>query len=131
MTGKRLEVIHELLPSTTKFAFLTDPANQTLGTLQTKNIQAAADFLGLSLLHVSAHTPDEIDNAFETAVRGGVGGMIVGADALFAGGASTVTRCDFPGGTASGSPLLAAPPATGRPPNHSPRLSLPPRTARA
>jgi putative ABC transport system substrate-binding protein len=34
---------------------------------------------------VNAHTAEEIDSAFETAVSGGAGGMIVGADALFNG----------------------------------------------
>ena len=75
-TGKRLEVLHELLPSATKFAFLKDPANATLNKLVVPIIQAAADKLGLSVLHVEARTPDELEAAFDTAVRGGAEGMI-------------------------------------------------------
>ena len=45
---------------------------------------AAAASLGLSLLNVYAHTPDEFEAAFDTAVRGGAGGMVIGADLLAA-----------------------------------------------
>ena len=83
ITGKRLEVLHELIPSATKIAFLTDPGNTTLSKLQLPQIQAAADSLGLSLLNIYAHSPDDFEAAFDTAIRAGAGGMIVGIDALF------------------------------------------------
>lgn len=86
LAGKRLEVLRELLPAATKFAFLTDPGNLVLGKLQTKAIEAAKDRLGVEIVHVSARTADEFDVAFEAAVREGVRGMIVGADVLFADG---------------------------------------------
>jgi putative ABC transport system substrate-binding protein len=76
-------MLHELVPSATKFAFLTDPGNLTLTQLQMRNIKAAADSLGLKILNVTAHTQDELEAAFETAVREGAGGMVVGADAIF------------------------------------------------
>jgi putative ABC transport system substrate-binding protein len=83
LTGKRLELLHELVPSVTKVAFLSDPGNLKLGELQKRSLQAAADSLGLSLLYVKAHTPDEYEAAFEASVRAGAGGMVVGADSLF------------------------------------------------
>jgi putative tryptophan/tyrosine transport system substrate-binding protein len=83
LTGKRVEVLRELLPSVIKFAFLTDSGNLTLTQLQMRHVKAAADSLGLSILNVTAHTQDELEAAFETAVRAGAGGMIVGADAVF------------------------------------------------
>jgi putative tryptophan/tyrosine transport system substrate-binding protein len=89
MTGKRLEVLHELIPSATRIAFLTDPGNTTLSKLQLPQIQAAADSLGLSLLNVYAHSPDDFEAAFDTAIRGGAGGMIVGVDGLFNAGSAT------------------------------------------
>ena len=79
-------MLHELVPSATKFAFLTDPGNLTLTQLQMRNIKAAADWLGLKILNVTAHTQDELEAAFETAVREGAGGMVVGADAISQGG---------------------------------------------
>jgi putative ABC transport system substrate-binding protein len=81
--AKQLEILHQLVPSATKFAFLTDPGNTTTRKLVSPLIQAAADSLGLGLLNVNAHTPDEFEAAFEGAVRGGAGGIIVGSDAVF------------------------------------------------
>jgi putative tryptophan/tyrosine transport system substrate-binding protein len=89
LSGKRLEVLHEMIPSVAKLAFLADPGNTTFGKLQTQQIQAAANSLGLGISYVYAHNPDEFDAAFQAAVREGAGGMVIGADALFAGGNAT------------------------------------------
>jgi putative ABC transport system substrate-binding protein len=89
LSGKRLEVLHELVPSAAKFAFFTDPSNTTLGKLQMQQVQAAANSFGLGILNVYARNPDEFDAAFEAAVREGAGGIIIGADALFASGNAT------------------------------------------
>jgi putative ABC transport system substrate-binding protein len=86
LSGKRLEVLHELVPSVAKFASLTDPGSTTLGKLQMQQVQAAANSFGLGVLNVYARNPDEFDAAFEAAVREGAGGMIIGSDSLFAGG---------------------------------------------
>jgi putative ABC transport system substrate-binding protein len=83
LVGKQLEILHELVPSATKFAFLTDPGNATLSQLAMPLVQAAADSLGLSLLHVDARTPDEFEAAFDTAARGGAEGILLGVDSLF------------------------------------------------
>jgi putative ABC transport system substrate-binding protein len=92
LSGKRLEVLHELVPSVAKFAFLTDPSNATLTKLQIQQVQAAANSFGLGVLNVYARNPDEFDAAFEAAVREGAGGMIMGTDAVFqAGNATTLT----------------------------------------
>jgi putative ABC transport system substrate-binding protein len=76
-------VLHELIPSVTKFAFLSDPGLSWVGEIQTRNLKAAADSLGLSLLNVKAHSPDEFEAAFETAARAGAGAIVIGADPLF------------------------------------------------
>jgi putative ABC transport system substrate-binding protein len=80
---KELEILHELVPSVTTFALLTDTRNTTLSKISLAYIQAAAGSLGLSLLNVNAHAPDEFEVAFETAVRAGAGGMVAGSDQLF------------------------------------------------
>ncbi len=71
LIGKRVEILREFVPSVTKFAFLTDPGNLTLTQLQLRNVKAAADLLDLNILNVTAHTQDELEAAFETAVREG------------------------------------------------------------
>jgi putative ABC transport system substrate-binding protein len=57
--------------------------------LQLPQFKAAADSLGLGVLnvhaHTSAHTSDELEGAFETAVRGGAGGVVIGVNAMFYG----------------------------------------------
>jgi putative ABC transport system substrate-binding protein len=83
LSAKQLEILHELVPVVTKFALLQDPANSTFNKLVTPYIQAAADSLHLGLLLVKAQTPDEFEAAFEAAVHGGAGGMIVSADPIF------------------------------------------------
>jgi putative ABC transport system substrate-binding protein len=83
LTGKRFEVLHELVPSATKFAFLTDPENREINELQIPLARAAAHSLGLNLLNVNAHKPDELEAVFETSVREGAGGMVLGGDAVF------------------------------------------------
>ena len=45
MTGKRVEVLRELVPSLKKFAFLTNPRDLRLGKVETREAQAAADSL--------------------------------------------------------------------------------------
>jgi putative ABC transport system substrate-binding protein len=81
--AKQLQILHELVPSATKFAWLTDPANTTIRKLTTPHIQAAADSLGVGLLNVYAHTEADYEAAFDAAVSGGAGGMVVGGDPYF------------------------------------------------
>jgi putative tryptophan/tyrosine transport system substrate-binding protein len=85
MTGKRIEVLRELVPSLTKFAFLTIPREVTVSKNETREAQAAADLLGLNLLIVNAFNLDEVEAAFETSVREGAGGVVVGTNGQFYG----------------------------------------------
>ncbi len=80
--AKQVEILHELVPTATKFAFLIDPRNTTNSNARAAHLQAAADSLGLSLLRVNTQSLDEFEAAFEAAVRGGAGGMIVGIEPL-------------------------------------------------
>jgi len=80
--AKQVEMLHELVPTATKFAFLIDPRNTTNSNARAAHLQAAADSLGLSLLRVNTRSLDEFEAAFEAAVRGGAGGMIVGIEPL-------------------------------------------------
>jgi putative ABC transport system substrate-binding protein len=83
LADKRIQMLHELIPSVTKYAYITDPGNEALAKLQLPQVQAVADSLGLGVLNVYAHTSDELEGAFEAAVRGGAGGMVIGPDVVF------------------------------------------------
>jgi putative ABC transport system substrate-binding protein len=85
LADKRIQMLHELIPSVTKYAYITDPGNEALARLQLPQVQAVADSLGLSVLNVYAHTSDELERAFDAAVRGGAGGMVIGPDIVFYG----------------------------------------------
>jgi putative tryptophan/tyrosine transport system substrate-binding protein len=90
-TGKRLEVLQQLVPSAKKFAFLANPVAVLLTKVETEAFQAAAHSLGLNLLIVNARNlGEELEAAFETSVREGAGGMVIGSNATFVNPTQTV-----------------------------------------
>jgi putative tryptophan/tyrosine transport system substrate-binding protein len=82
LADKRLELLRELVPSATVIGFLSNPTNPASDS-ETRNIQAAADALGLKLPVVNAPAEGDIDAAFASFVQQGVKAVIVGGDALF------------------------------------------------
>src|SRR5262249_24393636 len=69
VVAKRVEVMHELMPTVTRFAFLINPANQALAEGDTREAQETARALGLNLLILNASNPSETDAAFATLVH--------------------------------------------------------------
>jgi putative ABC transport system substrate-binding protein len=87
MTPKRLQVLRELLPTTTIMAVLVNPTNAP-ATVETevKQVQAAAHTLGLQMVHVlQASTERELDSAFSTLIQRRAGGLVISADTFFSG----------------------------------------------
>jgi putative ABC transport system substrate-binding protein len=80
---KRLELLHEIIPTATAFALLINPSNPTLAEPTTREIRASARTLGVQLHVVSASTDNEIEHAFASLANLGVGGLVIGSDALF------------------------------------------------
>jgi putative tryptophan/tyrosine transport system substrate-binding protein len=83
LMGKRLGLLHELVPTAADVAVLANPTSRTVTESETSNLQDAARSLGLRLHTVRASTPDEIDAAFGTLVELRAGGLVVSADELF------------------------------------------------
>ena len=79
---KRLEVLHELIPTATKFAGLVNPANLATAQDAMHRVSIAARRLGLQIIFVEANTEAEIDKAFVSAVRQGAAGLLAD-DAYF------------------------------------------------
>ena len=79
---KKLELLHELVPTATSIAVLLNPTTPSAET-QLSDLQAAARTLGLQLHFLRASTEHEIDDAFETLVQLRAGGLVVGPDAFF------------------------------------------------
>jgi putative tryptophan/tyrosine transport system substrate-binding protein len=79
---KRLELLHELVPTTTIIAVLVNPTNPNAETLL-KDLLAAARRLGLKLQVLNAHTERDFDTVFATLVDMQAGGLLIGTDGLF------------------------------------------------
>ena len=81
--AKRLEVLHELVPTATMIAGLVNPTNPVIAETETRDLQAAARTLGLTLHMLHASSEQEIDTAFMTLVQVRAGALVIGTDALF------------------------------------------------
>jgi putative ABC transport system substrate-binding protein len=80
---KRLELLHELVPTASIIALLVNPTNPGLAETLSRDLQAAARTLGLQLHVLHASTDRDIDTIFATLVQRRPGGLVIGNDALF------------------------------------------------
>jgi putative ABC transport system substrate-binding protein len=83
VAAKRLELLHELVPTATIVALLVNPTSTALAETTTRELEAAARTLGLEFHVLHASSEGEIDAAFATLVRLQAGALVIGADALF------------------------------------------------
>jgi putative ABC transport system substrate-binding protein len=83
VSPKRLELLHELLPTARVMALLVNPASPTLTEIETNGALSAAQNLGVELHILNASSERDIDEAFAkiTQLRGS--GLVIGADAFF------------------------------------------------
>jgi putative ABC transport system substrate-binding protein len=79
---KRLELLHEVVPTATIIALLVNPTNPNAETLS-RNLQAAARTLGLQLHVLHASTEHDLDSIFATLAQLRAGGLMIGPDAFF------------------------------------------------
>jgi putative tryptophan/tyrosine transport system substrate-binding protein len=77
---KRLESLHELVPTATSLAMLVNPANTTTDT---KELQEAARALRLELHVLNASTERDFDEAFAKLIQLRAGGLVIAPDPLF------------------------------------------------
>jgi putative tryptophan/tyrosine transport system substrate-binding protein len=80
---KRLELMHELVPSVTSMALLVNPAVPALAEPVSRSSQAAAQALGLQLHIVHASSDHDFDAIFERLIELHVGALVIGPDNLF------------------------------------------------
>jgi ABC-type uncharacterized transport system substrate-binding protein len=80
---KRLELLHEVVPSATSMALLINPTNPSIAEPFSRALQAAARALGLQLHVLHASSEREIEVAFATLVKLGAGGLVIMPDQLF------------------------------------------------
>jgi putative ABC transport system substrate-binding protein len=84
LTAKRLEFLHELVPTAKRIGVLVDPSDHTNTGSTLRDVEPAARDMGLQILVVNASTSREIDAAFATFVRERVDALFIGATGFFA-----------------------------------------------
>jgi putative ABC transport system substrate-binding protein len=83
--SKRLELLHELVPTATNFALLFNQTNSALAEALTRDVQAAGGRLGLQIHVLHAGTERELDTVFATLAQLRAGGLVIGADPFLTG----------------------------------------------
>jgi putative tryptophan/tyrosine transport system substrate-binding protein len=66
LTGKRLELLHELVPEATRIVVLVEPNNARITEATVQDAEAAARSMGMQIRVLRANTSGEIDGAFTT-----------------------------------------------------------------
>jgi putative tryptophan/tyrosine transport system substrate-binding protein len=82
LAAKRLEVLHELLPSATSIAMLLDP-NVVESEIEAQGVKEAGRAVGGEVVIFKAASESEFDAAFSTMARSRVGALLVGGGAFF------------------------------------------------
>ena len=82
MAAKRLELLHQVVPTATSIAALINPTDPTAPVLS-RELPTAADTLGLRLHILNAGTADEFDAVFARLTQMQVGALTIGADPYF------------------------------------------------
>jgi putative ABC transport system substrate-binding protein len=80
--AKRLELLHELVPTATVLALLVNPTTPAAETIA-RDAQVAARALGLQLHVLRASSDRDFDTVFATVAQLRVGALVIGADPFF------------------------------------------------
>ena len=80
---KRLQLLHEMIPTATSVALLLNPTNPVPAELILRSSQAAAQTLGLSLHVLNASTESDFDGVFANVIQLRAGGLVIASDAFF------------------------------------------------
>jgi len=76
---KRLELLHELLPSARAVVLLVDPSNPAVAESTARQMRAAAATLGLELQVMNASSEGEYDAVFAKVSQLRASGLVIGA----------------------------------------------------
>ena len=82
LSGKRLELLKEVVPKLSRVALLVNPSNRAFDDPVIQETEVAARSLGIRLQVVKVSEPDKLDAAFSTIVRDRAGAVMVLADAI-------------------------------------------------
>ena len=80
--SKRLALLHEMVPSASPIAILINPTNPDMED-EAKDIQDAAQGLGVQVFVVRANKADDLESAFTTLAQHEARAVIIGGDTFF------------------------------------------------
>jgi putative tryptophan/tyrosine transport system substrate-binding protein len=80
---KRLQLLHELLPTAGVLALLVNPTAPELAEPQKREVLSAARAIGIDLQVLNASTEQDFDRLFAKLSELQVGGLVIGGDAFF------------------------------------------------
>jgi putative tryptophan/tyrosine transport system substrate-binding protein len=80
---KRLELLHEVVPSATALALLVNPTSRELAEADSREQQTAARLLGVQLHLLHASTEQDLDTVFANLLGLRAGGLVIGTDSFF------------------------------------------------
>jgi putative tryptophan/tyrosine transport system substrate-binding protein len=83
LAPKRLEVMHEFVPTAKIIALLVNPANPTVTEIELKSVQGAAHVLGLQIVVLNASSENDFGAAFATLVQQRASALVISAEASF------------------------------------------------
>jgi putative tryptophan/tyrosine transport system substrate-binding protein len=79
----RLDLLHQLKPAERSIAFLVNRTNPSYAEAETREMQLAANVLGVDLVVLNASSTSEIEAAFLTLVERHAGALLIGGDIFF------------------------------------------------
>ena len=79
----QLQLLHEIVPTATRFALLINPTSPSLANAQEHDLQAAARSFGLDIESLRASNDAEVDAVLAALTRLHVGGLVISADSFF------------------------------------------------
>jgi putative ABC transport system substrate-binding protein len=81
--AQRIELLHQLKPAERSIAFLVNPTNPSFAAAETREVQSAANVLGVDLVVLNASSTSELEAAFLTLVQRRAGALLIGGDIFF------------------------------------------------
>jgi putative ABC transport system substrate-binding protein len=82
MAPKRMQLLHELIPTASVMALLVNPADGVVAEVYTREVQAAAKTLGVELHILNAATERDLDGVFAKLIQLRVGGLVISGGAF-------------------------------------------------
>jgi putative ABC transport system substrate-binding protein len=89
---KRLELLHELLPTARVMVLLVNPTNPVYAEMQSRAVLAAAHTLGFELRVLNASAEGDFDSVFANLVHLRAGGVVIGGSTLSLAGSNNSLR---------------------------------------